>query len=315
MKKWVALLQKLETIFSRPTLLTIYKASFRPHLDYGDTIYDKAYNDCFHQKLESIQYKAALAITRAIRATSSEKLYQELSLESLQQRRWYRKLYTFFKIIKEKSTDYLFNIIRKNNCIHRTRNFCNIPQFNIKHNFFKNSFFPSVIAECFKLDTDIGNLSSLSLFKSRILKFIWRNPKSIFNCHKPKAIKYLSRIRLGLSHLCEHKFNYSFQDVLNPICACGSDVEIPCHYFIYCPIFDAELNTLLNNIRQIAPSILHLNHSRSSLWCLFSKKWNKYWYFEQHYELCSLSKEVWRFYFKKDNMVFFETSQFSFFFI
>ena len=96
MKKSVALLQKLETIPSRPTLLTIYEASFRPHLDYGDTIYDKAYNDCFHQKLVSIQYKAALAITRAIRATSSEKLYQELSLESLQQRRWYRKLYTFF---------------------------------------------------------------------------------------------------------------------------------------------------------------------------------------------------------------------------
>ena len=233
MKKSVALLQKLETIPSRPTLLTIYEASFRPHLDYGDTIYDKAYNDCFHQKLVSIQYKAALAITRAIRATSSEKLYRELSLESLQQRRWYRKLYTFF---------------------------------------FKNSFFPSVIAECFKLDSDIGNLSSLSLFKSKILKFIRPNPKSIFNCHKPKAIKHLSRIRLGLSHLCEHKFNYSFQDVLNPICACGSDVEIPCHYFIYCPIFDAELNTLLNNIRQVAPSILNLNHSRSSLWCLFSKK-------------------------------------------
>ena len=93
--KSIALLRKLQTILPRPTLLTIYKAFIRPHLDHGDTIYDQAYNDSFHQKLESIQYNAALAITGAIRGNYSEKLYQELGLESLQQRRWYRKLCTF----------------------------------------------------------------------------------------------------------------------------------------------------------------------------------------------------------------------------
>ena len=41
----------------------------------------------FHEKLESIQYNAALAVTGAIRGSSSEKLYQELGLESLQSRR------------------------------------------------------------------------------------------------------------------------------------------------------------------------------------------------------------------------------------
>ena len=55
----------------------------------------------FHRKLESIRYNAALAITSAIRGTSKEKLYQELGFESLQQRRWYRKLYCFYKICKE----------------------------------------------------------------------------------------------------------------------------------------------------------------------------------------------------------------------
>ena len=131
--KSIALLRKLQTILPRPTLLTIYKAFIRPHLDHGDTIYDQAYNDSFHQKLESIQYNAALAITGAIRGNYSEKLYQELGLESLQQRRWYRKLCTFLKIIKEKSPDYLFNIIPKNNSNHRTRNSCNISQFDITH--------------------------------------------------------------------------------------------------------------------------------------------------------------------------------------
>ena len=38
--KLTALLRKLQTILSRPTLLTIYKAFIRPHIDHGDTIYD-----------------------------------------------------------------------------------------------------------------------------------------------------------------------------------------------------------------------------------------------------------------------------------
>ena len=61
---------------------------YKPHLDYGEIIYDKAYNSSFHQNLEKIQYNSMLAITGA----SKEKLYQELGLEPLKKRRWYRKL-------------------------------------------------------------------------------------------------------------------------------------------------------------------------------------------------------------------------------
>ena len=39
----------------------------RPHLDYGDTIYDQPSNESFTQKTERIQYNTALiAITAAI---------------------------------------------------------------------------------------------------------------------------------------------------------------------------------------------------------------------------------------------------------
>ena len=68
-----------------------------PHLDYGDILCDQTFNNSFHENLESIQY-TALAITGAIRGNSREKLYQELGFESLQQRRWYRKLCLFFKM-------------------------------------------------------------------------------------------------------------------------------------------------------------------------------------------------------------------------
>ena len=60
----------------------------RPHLDYDDVIFDKAYNNSFQQRLESLQYKPSLGMTGAIKG-STEKLYQELGLESLQNRRWF----------------------------------------------------------------------------------------------------------------------------------------------------------------------------------------------------------------------------------
>ena len=65
--KTIGLLRKLQKILPIPPLITIYKSFIRSHLDYGDIIYDQAYNVSFHQKLESIQYKAALAIAGAIR--------------------------------------------------------------------------------------------------------------------------------------------------------------------------------------------------------------------------------------------------------
>ena len=78
--KTVQLLRKLHNILPKPALLTIYKSFIRPHLDYGDIIYDQAYNTSFHQKLELLQYNTCLAITGAIRGTSREKLYTRFEI-------------------------------------------------------------------------------------------------------------------------------------------------------------------------------------------------------------------------------------------
>ena len=117
-------------------LLTICKSFIRPHFDYGDVIYDQAYTALFHQKIESVQYNSALAITGAIRGTSKKKLYHELSLETLEKRRWYRKLCCFFKKFRDQSPEYLFNSIPTSVRPYNTRNSNNIPQFKIKHILF-----------------------------------------------------------------------------------------------------------------------------------------------------------------------------------
>ena len=77
------------------SLLTTYKSFIRPNLDYGDIIYDQPHNDTFCRMIESVQYNAALAITGAIRGSSRDRSYQELGLESLSDRRWYRRPFFF----------------------------------------------------------------------------------------------------------------------------------------------------------------------------------------------------------------------------
>ena len=170
--KTIGLLCKLHNTLPRLPLLTIYKSFLRPQLDYGDIIYNQAYNVSFHQKLESVQYNSALAITGAIRGTSTEKLYNELGLETLEKRRWYRKLCCFYKVYKSHSPKYLFNIIPVTVSIYNTRSTNNISQFKVKHIFFRNSFCPSAVMEWTKLDLNIRNSESLNIFKKSFLKFI-----------------------------------------------------------------------------------------------------------------------------------------------
>ena len=131
---------------------------------------------------------------------------------------------------------------------YNTRNTNNIPLFKVKHNFFQNSFFPSAVIKWNKLDINICNSESLNIFKKTLLNFIHPSGSTVFNCHNPKGVKLLTRSRLGLSHLREHKFKHSFQDSLNPICSCGNDTETSAHLLLHCPNFSNERSTLLNII-------------------------------------------------------------------
>ena len=54
-------------------LSLIYISFIRALFGYGDAIFDQAYNKSFDECLESLQYNASLAITRAISGTSKAK--------------------------------------------------------------------------------------------------------------------------------------------------------------------------------------------------------------------------------------------------
>ena len=63
-------MRKLNLLLPRSSLRIVYKCFIRTHLDYADVIYDQSNLFSLANKIESVQYNAALAITDAIRGNS-----------------------------------------------------------------------------------------------------------------------------------------------------------------------------------------------------------------------------------------------------
>ena len=99
------------------------------------------------------------------------------------------------------------------------------PGIKTRSNFFRNSFFSSTITEWNNLDRDIRNSDSLNVFKFSLLKFVRPVANSVFEINNPYGLKLLTKLRLGLSHLRNHKFRHNFQDCINPIFVCGREME------------------------------------------------------------------------------------------
>ena len=79
---------------------------------------------------------------------------------------------------------------------------------------------------------------------------------SVFNIHDPVGIKYLTRLKLGLSHLNEHKFRHNFQDCLNTLCSCSLEVETTDHYFLHFHYYNDICKTLLDTVNEITKKCL-----------------------------------------------------------
>ena len=132
-----------------------------------------------------MQYKAVPAIAGPIRSTSRENLYQELRLESPCKRQWY-----FSKYLKVNHWIIFYFLALAKHI--KPELILTFPTSVL--NLFFRFFFPWTVIEWYDLDLNIRNFETFSAFKKIILKFI-----------RP-------RIRLGLSHLREHKFRKNFQD-------------------------------------------------------------------------------------------------------
>ena len=169
--KGISLLKYLSKYVDRKVLNLSYKLYVRPHLDYGDIIYHNQRADLM-QLIEQVQYKAALTVSGCWQGTSRERLYDELGWESLSDRRWARRMSTFYKIKNELAPSYLSDHLPEQSVTDTSLRERNISSPFSRTERYGNSFFPYCIENWNKLDTSVKILPSLTCFKKHLNSFI-----------------------------------------------------------------------------------------------------------------------------------------------
>ena len=146
-----------------------------------------------------------------------------MGVESLKFSRWFRQLYTFFKVKTSGKPEYLLKLIPTGQHCYNIRSLGQIETYCCRTDNFKNSFFPYKRVEWNKLDfhlIEIRKSKSYAIFWNALLKIGQPNQCSVYIIHNPMGLKLFARLRLDLSHLNEDRLNHNFQSCINPLCIC-----------------------------------------------------------------------------------------------
>ena len=170
-----------------------------------------------------------------------------------------RRLCMFYKIKTLKKPEYLYNWISNDHQTYNTQNLYSVETYFSRADVFKYLFFPSSISKLNKHDPDLRNAKSYSTFRKSLLKSGRPSPNHIYKIHDPLGLKLLTRFRLSLSHLNEHRFNHNFDSCINPLCSCSLEVESTKHFFLHCHHYTNIRKTLLNTVEMTDESILNVN--------------------------------------------------------
>ena len=180
----------------------------------------------------SVQYQAALGVTGAWKGTSRDKIYDQLGWEILHDRRNFRRLAQFYKIMNNLTPSYLRDPVPDPQ-IHlfgpRSTNV--LPAIPYRNDRFKSSFYLDAVDKWNNVGVEFRSIAKLSDFKFSYLEII-RPPKTdIFNVHNPYGIERIFQLRVGLSPLKAHKKSHGFGDVESDICLCGDGAEDSIHFY------------------------------------------------------------------------------------
>ena len=243
--KRMFILKSYRNILPRRALIQLYKTMILPILEYGDILY----NNTTHQTsqiLENIQRQAAILCTGAYRHTSYNSLLNDLSWESLTNRRRFHQLILFYKIYYRIYPKYLYDHLNfTNENDYNLRNPTVIQPRRTRTQVSSNSFFPLITREWNRLPTQTQNALSVSSFKALL---IGNNKQNIYhNLCTGKTGILITRIRLGLSALNSQRFKYNL--IQQPTCnLCNTVSETPYHYFFNCPSHNLARITLLEKL-------------------------------------------------------------------
>ena len=82
------------------------------------------------------------------------------------------------------------------------------------------------------MEYNVRNAKSISIFKKLVLSKKYRN--SLLSVYDPLGEKLLTRLRFNFTDLNEYQFRHGYTDTINPMCACGADVETTEHFLLHC---------------------------------------------------------------------------------
>ena len=243
----------------------LYKTYVRPHFDYCDVIYHiphivNIFNHSISlnplmERIERIQYQAALAVTGTWQGSNRNKLYDELGWESLNYRRWFRRLVLFFKIHNGHSPSYLKNNLPPlRRMIYRAtynNNKSIYSTIKCKTTKFMNSFFPDTVKSWNGIVTNIDSSLPINVFKKKLLCFIRPLSRSTFDIRDYTGLKLVYQIRVGLSQLKYHKFKHNFADTPSDWCDCHCAPEDTAHFLFKCPFYTVPRLKLISHVSKI----------------------------------------------------------------
>jgi hypothetical protein len=251
----------------------------RPILEYGDIIFD---NMPFYlsQQLENVQRRAELICTGAYRHTEHAVLLRELGWQSLTNRRYQRRLTSFYSLLNGPTPNHILPHIPtsvSNSTHHDLRNKSNLRPPQTRLHSSLNSYFPKTALDWNNIPIPIRASLSKYSFKKAITPTMITNPYA--KTHHGKSGAWISRIRMGLSALNAQRFTYNL--IESPICLlCNKASETPLHYLWECPAYMLARQIMVSRIvnetgveQVTANNILQLtifgNTEKSSLKTLF----------------------------------------------
>ena len=160
--------------------------------------------------IEKIQVEAFRITTGGIKVCSLQKLYDDLSCETLEKRRHKHKLFHLYKIINNLAPNYLMQLLPPRVQQFSKYPLCNSEEFAIpvtRTATYYNSFLLTALRDWNVLSLDTRNATTLNSFKHTFRNNQILVPKYFDTLHVSQIAQILhSRIRLECSSLNSHLF-------------------------------------------------------------------------------------------------------------
>ena len=138
---------------------------------------------------------------------------------------------------------------------YNLRNRNDLRLFLCKTSTYIRSYFPTSIRDWNNLPLSVRSAVSLHNFKDKLKLKPRGSNKKLFSCGSRYARVNHTRLRLGLSGLNQHRYNYKFID--NPACPnCSYPSEDIGHFFFDCNRYCLEREELFSAFAaKIAPGV------------------------------------------------------------